>query len=219
MSRWNRVTLLAALDERLTQLGYRSPLVLPTNPFDIAAKEGIVISYKPLLDDSLAGWIFKGEHTSTIVLNEYTRARWVFTLMHELIHYWFHPCGMYCDRTGDSGLCDTQANYAAVEALMPAAAVREIAAQLDYSIRHTAHVFGVSTESMAIRFEELELTRPSSIRRIAYAYQPATIRMAAEDPKPYRTHKAPHPMSPSPASDIAGVKLSPRKALHRGEIA
>jgi Zn-dependent peptidase ImmA (M78 family) len=162
--RWTRPTLLAALGEKMQQHGYDTTLAYPVDPFRIARRERIEVHFQPLEDLSLSALLFHDEHDARATLNSNTPLRHVFSMMHELIHFWFHPCpGLHFDRHGSRALVDVQANYAAAEALMPATMVRRVARELDYDVRYTAHAFGVSQQAMAIRFDELRLLVPQNV--------------------------------------------------------
>lgn len=151
-----RERLLSAVRDKLSQHGYGQLENLPIDPFAIAERDGVRIQKRPLV--GMTGLLFSGGLFTEIVLDEYSPARWPFTLAHELIHFWFHPAGTYCESDGNAqSIYEIQANYAAAEALMPADAVRIVAPELDYDVAHLAHAFGVSKQSMAIRLRELRL--------------------------------------------------------------
>lgn len=151
-----RERLLAAVRDKLSQHGYKGLSDLPVDPFAIAEREGIRVEKRPLV--GMTGLLFSGGLFTEIVLDENSPARWTFTLAHELIHYWFHPAGTYCESYDNTkSIYEIQANYAAAEALMPADAVRIVAPELDYDVALLAHAFGVSKQAMEIRLRELRL--------------------------------------------------------------
>lgn len=146
--------LLNAVRAKLQEMGFSSP---PVDPLAIAARCGIQVSYKDFKIDDFGGLLIKGQEVALLVLNTRTPARWAFTTMHELVHYWFHPPGVYCESGNGAGWMEVQANKGAAEALMPAEWVAREAPACDYRADLLAHEFGVSRQAMVIRLEELGL--------------------------------------------------------------
>lgn len=150
--------LSAAIQQKLAEFGYDDLARFPVDPFMMAAKEGLEVVKVPL--GGLGGVLLRRKHLARVFLAEEEPARWTFTLMHELIHYWFHPGATYYEAPGVTrDIYEIQANHGAAEALMPAWAVREVAPMLDFDAGRLAHAFGVSRQAMEIRLEELRLSR------------------------------------------------------------
>lgn len=112
---------------------------------------------------TVTGMLYSDGWLTRIRLDSNVRspARRRYTLMHELIHYWFHLPGTYFEVAGSENLYEIQANHGAAEALMPAWAVKEVGTSLGYDVARLARKFGVSRKAMEIRLEEL------GIRQIA----------------------------------------------------
>ena len=162
MGLYSRRKLLALLDKKMRLLGYIDVSRFPVDPWRIAREEGIEVVVCPL--GTVTGMLYSDGWLTRIRLNSCERslARQRYTLMHELIHYWFHPPGTYFELPGtETSIYEIQANHGAAEALMPDWAVKEVGTSLGYDVGRLARVFGVSRKAMEIRLEELGIRSAS----------------------------------------------------------
>ena len=133
----------------LFRLGYNRG---PRDPFVIARLEGLVVVPQDL-PDNIGGMLYKLPKRSYIYLNRHHHTtRQCYTLAHELIHFKFHPQGVYCESTYD-GILECQANAGAAELLMPEWEVRRLR-RYGISFGQMAAYFGVSYEAMGRRLKE-----------------------------------------------------------------
>ena len=153
---YNRKTLLKLLQEKMHSSGYVHATCFPVDPWRIAREEGIEVVVCPL--GTVTGMLYSDRWLTRIRLDSNVRslARRRYTLMHELIHYWFHPPGTYFELPGtETSIYEIQANHGAAEALMPDWAVKEVGTSLGYDVGRLAQTFGVSRKAMEIRLEKL----------------------------------------------------------------
>ncbi len=104
--------------------------------------------------------MYRGGHQPVIRVNRSESAvRQRFTLAHELGHLLFHPISTHhrdSEYRNNSPL-ETEANSFAVELLMPAWLVWEVAGQVGIDDLALANAFRVSTQAMKYRKRQLKL--------------------------------------------------------------
>lgn len=130
----------------------------PLDPWEVAARSGleIIVWDAPL---ELAGILFRsppGLQSHIYVNRNLPGPRRNFTVMHELVHFWFHPGLIYLDRLRQSGnRYEREANAGAAAALMPEQILRDL--WPDKQLGYIAEYLGVSREALEIRLKELQL--------------------------------------------------------------
>lgn len=143
-------------------------LTIPVDPFALASKIGINVSYAQL-DEGTAGLIARppGEQSTRVLLNRADGSnRQKFTLAHELGHYFRHEAEGdgafgYVDERADLASKGTNqeeiwSNKFAAELLMPGFAVRQFFAD-GWDLRRLAKEFAVSETAMGYRLQNLGL--------------------------------------------------------------
>lgn len=157
-TRAGRLNVIAeAMWTRLRGLGFTRP---PIDSYRVAAHSGVEVIEWPL-PPRLAGLLVPAPGQPRIYVNlRHSWQRRQFTVMHELVHAWFHapaagsplqapgPPSMDLEREADSG---------AAAGKMPAALVRQQVGLVGADPALLAHVFGVSRAAMVKRLAELGL--------------------------------------------------------------
>lgn len=130
----------------LFYLGYNRG---PRDPFIIARLEGLVV-IPWNLPDGLGAILHKFPRKAYVYLNRnHPVTRQYYTLAHELVHFKFHPNGVYCESGADTVL-EREADEGAAEILMPEWEVRRLR-RLGVSFGAMAAYFVVSLEAMGRR--------------------------------------------------------------------
>jgi Zn-dependent peptidase ImmA (M78 family) len=141
----------------------------------IAKRLGITVQVVPL-DEHLSGMSFvKGGHSVIVVNASHHPNRQRFTLAHELGHHVLHKEYLSENVHVDTAVLarnarssegvdskEVQANAFAAELLMPQAQLRRLGnvdVNDDVKLSQLARTFRVSASAMAIRLENLQLTR------------------------------------------------------------
>ncbi|MDE7371366.1 MAG: ImmA/IrrE family metallo-endopeptidase [Desulfovibrio sp.] len=134
-------------------------MTLPVNPFAIATKAGVTVTFSPNMTER--GYFSKHHGKPVIQVNPNdTPTRQRFTIFHELGHYKLGhgESHMHADQeftgTPAEDANEEAANQFAAEMIMPEVAVR-LFANRGYSIKRLASVFAVSERAMNIRLENL----------------------------------------------------------------
>jgi len=135
----------------LFSLGYNRG---PRDPFVLAKLEGLIVIPWSLPTET-GGMLYKFPKRSYVYLHRnHHPTRQAFTLAHELVHFKFHPDGIYCEsESGCDDALERQANAGAAEILMPEWEVRRLS-RLGVSFGAMAAYFGVSLEAMDKRLKE-----------------------------------------------------------------
>lgn len=138
---------------RMAKLG---ALGIPRDPFHIAAKLGIVV-VPWSFPERIAAMLVSDVSPPVIYLRKGAPASTrKFALMHEIMHYWFHPRGCYLEARGNGqAVYEIQANVGAAEALMPAYEVERLGYKHRFNPYMLADVFQVSRVAMIMRLYEL----------------------------------------------------------------
>ncbi|MCL6450063.1 MAG: ImmA/IrrE family metallo-endopeptidase [Acetobacteraceae bacterium] len=142
---------------RARQLHTRHGLRPPVDVVGLAACYGLDVEWLRL-SDQVAGLLLReGPRYLVVVNSRAPQGRQRFTVAHELGHFFLHSRDQryFLCTYGLQGRFEREADRFASELLMPAAAVRRLAAAM--RVEELLSYFGVSREAMAIRLKELGL--------------------------------------------------------------
>ncbi|GAA5037694.1 ImmA/IrrE family metallo-endopeptidase [Microbacterium fluvii] len=143
-------------------------LNIPVDPFGLASKLGIEVSFGQLSEGTAGLIVREAEADATrVLLNRSDAAnRQKFTLAHELGHYFRHQSDGdhvfgYVDERADLASRGTNeeeiwSNKFAAELLMPGFAVRQLYSE-GWDLRRLAREFAVSEAAMGYRLQNLGL--------------------------------------------------------------
>jgi len=149
---------------RLRDMGFTRP---PIDSYRVAAHSGVEVVEWPLPSD-LAGLLVPSPGHPRIYVNlRHPWPRRQFTVMHELVHAWFHESTRCCpaslDRSAGEDL-EREADAGAAAGKMPSHLVRTQAGLVGPDAPLLAHVFGVSRAAMTRRLAELGLAPAAPAR-------------------------------------------------------
>jgi Zn-dependent peptidase ImmA (M78 family) len=122
----------------------------------------ITVDLWPVQTDKFAGCLWRNDEEWTIMLNtKQNPRRKLFTIAHELGHYFLHrqlKNQFTCDisSTTPSNDIEREANAFAAELLMPAHQIRQYVND-NYHPSRTASILGVSEEALKYRLQQLRL--------------------------------------------------------------
>lgn len=101
----------------------------PLDPWEVAERSDVAVILWEAPSE-LAGILFRsppGLRSHIYVNRNLPGPRRNFTVMHELVHFWFHPGFVYLDRLRQPGnRYEREANAGAAAALMPEHVLREL---------------------------------------------------------------------------------------------
>jgi len=161
-------------DQLLAKAKVMSP---PVPVYEIAKSLGIKVRRGPLPDD-LSGFLVHENDAVFIGVNSlHPKPRQLFTLAHELGHFFLHPSSNFIDRkliyfrdsrSGEAiDLKEIQANQFAADLLMPERFLRRalngetVDLEDEGRVSELSKSFGVSTQALMFRLINLNLARQS----------------------------------------------------------
>jgi Zn-dependent peptidase ImmA (M78 family) len=162
--------IAAVADRILTKAKVTAP---PVPVLAIAKSHGIVVRFGPLPDD-LSGFLVREDERTVIGVNSrQAKPRQMFTLAHELGHFFLHPSSNFVDRkfiyfrdprsSKAVDIKEMQANEFAAELLMPERLIRgylkdrAVDLEDDESLANLARQFEVSSQALTFRLLNLNL--------------------------------------------------------------
>ena len=126
---------------------------------------------KRYFDLRVGGMCCKMDYLSTIYINSKRPEKiQQFDCMHELIHFLFHPSGLYVSRDNRDlhRIYDLQANWGAIEAKMPIELFKQKAIELNLNISELSNFFHIGEVAVQNRINKLSWNDhfPGSIQAI-----------------------------------------------------